>query len=90
MQAVITKYIGPTDTRGARIKVDSWYGSKTYPYDHASNEAHDEAFNTWLEEVNAKMKRERPDNQLAQDGEWFKKVSRGAHPSGTGYVYIIK
>lgn len=90
MQAVITKYIGPTNTRGARIKIDSWYGSKTYPYDYNSNEAHDVAFGEWLEDINAKMRLEHPDSQLAQEGQWFKKVSRGAHPSGTGYVFIIK
>lgn len=90
MQAVITKYIGPTERRGARIKIESCYGSKFYPFDYLSSEAHDTAFNQWLEEVNAEMKLEHPDNQLAQDGEWFQKVARGAHPSGYGYVYIIK
>ena len=90
MQAVITKYIGQTANRGARIKIDSGYGSKTYPYDHASDEAHDAAFYEWLKEVNEKMKLEYPANQQAQEGEWFKKVARGAHPSGTGYVFIIK
>lgn len=37
MQAIMTKYIGPTNTRGARIKATtgSGHASVTVPYDHA-------------------------------------------------------
>lgn len=34
-QAITTKYLGPTDTRGARIKATCDAGSLTVPYDHA-------------------------------------------------------
>ena len=37
MQAIETKYLGPTNHRGARIKVSAQCGSMTVPYDYASN-----------------------------------------------------
>lgn len=38
MQAIETRYLGPTNTRGARIKATSASGiSRTVPYDHAEN-----------------------------------------------------
>tara|TARA_R110000868_G_scaffold120105_1_gene318906 strand:- start:1006 stop:1251 length:246 start_codon:yes stop_codon:yes gene_type:complete len=42
MQAIITKYISPTNHRGARIKATASAGSVTVPYDHAQD--HDEPF----------------------------------------------
>jgi hypothetical protein len=42
MQAIVTKYIGPTSHRGARIKATASAGSITIPYDHSQN--HDEPF----------------------------------------------
>lgn len=38
MQAIITKYLGATDTRGARIKATAYDGSVTIPYDYALSE----------------------------------------------------
>lgn len=35
MQAIITKYLGPTDTRGSRIKATAAAGSVTLSYDCA-------------------------------------------------------
>lgn len=35
MQAIITKYLGPTNSRGSRIKATAWVGSVTVSYDHA-------------------------------------------------------
>ena len=34
-QAIITKFLGPTNTKGSRIKATSWRGSVTLPCDHA-------------------------------------------------------
>jgi len=40
MQAIVTKYLGPTDYRGSRIKATADAGTITVPYDYAlSNEA---------------------------------------------------
>lgn len=37
MQAIITKHIGPTNTRGDRIKATASSGSVTVPYGRATN-----------------------------------------------------
>lgn len=35
MQAITTKYLGPTNFRGGRIKAQAWAGSITVSWDHA-------------------------------------------------------
>lgn len=40
MQAIRTKYIGPTDTKGARIKATAQAGSVTIPYPHEMSGMH--------------------------------------------------
>lgn len=37
MQAIVTKYLGPTNSRGARVKAICDAGSLTIPWDHALN-----------------------------------------------------
>ena len=34
-QAILVKYLGPTNTRGARFKAEAWFGTLTVPYDYA-------------------------------------------------------
>ena len=44
MKAIMTKYLGPTDRRGARIKAsDLDRNSVTVSYDHASHDPHRDA-----------------------------------------------
>ena len=47
MQAIRTKYCGPTDTRGSRIVATAEGGPKPHrvsvPYDHESDDPHREA-----------------------------------------------
>jgi hypothetical protein len=33
-QAIITKFLGPTNTRPSRIKATGWRGNVTVPYNH--------------------------------------------------------
>ena len=42
MQAIQTRYLGPTNTRGSRIKATAYAGSITVDYDHSlrTEEAH--------------------------------------------------
>jgi len=42
-QAISTKYLGPTDHRGSRIKATCEAGSLTLPYDYALNTANNHA-----------------------------------------------
>lgn len=86
MQTVITKYLAPTNTRGSRIKVISWQGSKTYSYDYAANEPHTAAFNQWLSEKNEQMRKEHG----YETDDFFKLIARGDLPDNTGCAFIIK
>ena len=36
-QAIVTKYLGPTNTRGSRVKATAYGGSITVSWDHAMN-----------------------------------------------------
>lgn len=85
MQTVTTKYLPATNTRGARIKVSSWLGNKTFSYDYAANCAHEAAFNEWLDGTNKAMHLRHGDNH---DG--FKLVAKGSLPDGKGYGFIVK
>jgi hypothetical protein len=38
MQAIVTKYLGPTNTRGSRIKAAASSGSVTVPFDYEGDE----------------------------------------------------
>lgn len=37
MQAIQTKFLGPTNTRGSRIKATCWLTSITVSWDHGAN-----------------------------------------------------
>lgn len=37
MQTIQTKYLGPTNTRGSRIKATCWLTSFTIPWDYSAN-----------------------------------------------------
>ncbi len=73
MQAIETKYLGPTNFRGARIKASAQAGSVTVPYDHALNVEgnHDAACKA-----------------LVRKWGWFGSWIRGALPSSRGNVYV--
>lgn len=92
MQAITTKYLGPTETLGSRIKVTSWLCSITVSYNHEleSPDAHRAAFMHLLHQLNDHAKGSRPDNQQAQEGDWFKLVAVGSNPDGKGYTFIVK
>lgn len=89
-QAIVTKYFGATNSKGARIQVKSWLGTKYYSYDYSSNQPHTEAFKQWLEETNKSMV-EKYGTECPYDG-YFKLVSGEAAcmPDDTGYVFIIE
>jgi len=73
MQAIETKYLPPTNFRGARIKASAQAGSVTIPWDHALNVEgnHDAACEA-----------------LVRKWGWFGSWVRGALPSSRGNVYV--
>lgn len=76
-QAIVTKYIGPTDHRGARVKATADAGSVTVPWDHAldSEENHTAAALA-----------------LATKYDWLTSgwtFHAGGMPGGNGNVYVL-
>lgn len=73
-QALVTKYFGPTNTRGSRIKVQASAGIKFYPWDYALGIEgnHTEAARKFAE-------------HLGWDGSWV----GGGLPEGNGNVYVL-
>ena len=53
MQAIVTKYIPPTDTKGPRIKATAMAGSVIIRYDHELS--HDEPFRKAAQALCAKF-----------------------------------
>ena len=73
-QAIETKYLGPTNTKGARIKASAEAGHVTVPFDYGpgtDNGAHDLAMIALVA-------------KLGWCGVW----ARGGKADGTGNVYV--
>lgn len=73
MQAIETKYLGPTNTRGSRIIVCAQVGRISVPWDYALSvdENHDAAARAF-----------------AAKWGWFGTWIRGARADGKGNVYV--
>lgn len=90
MQTITTKFLCPTNSRGARIKVTSAWGSKTYSFDHSADEPHKAAFDEYLAMSNKEMAEKHPDCQEAVELQWFKLVAWAGLPDQRGCAFIIK
>jgi len=72
-QAIETRYLGPTNYRGGRIKATAWAGSVTVPYDHALNT-----------DGNHKAA---ADALIAKMG-WTGTFAQGGNVKGDGYCFV--
>jgi hypothetical protein len=88
MQAITTKYFGPTNARGSRIKATAERGSITVPYDHSlTNQANHVAAAQALVDLFIKQ-------DLAQRSEppqfnpWLARRSVGMLPGGS-YAHVL-
>ena len=72
-QAILTKYLGPTSSRGARVRAKAWGGSVILPYDYAltAEGNHDAAALALVTKLNWR-------------GAWVV----GGLPDQTGNVYV--
>jgi hypothetical protein len=73
LQAITTKHIGPSNTRGARVKATAAAGSVTVAWDHALDERqnHTAAAHT-----------------LANKMQWEGLYVGGGLPDCSGYVFV--
>ena len=72
-QAIVTKYIGPTDTKGSRIKAIASAGSVTIEIDHALNIAENHAAAA---------------ESLANKYKWRGIWHMGGLPNDSGYCFV--
>lgn len=83
MQAIVTKYLPATNTRGSRIKATGWAASVTVNYDHrlGSIDNHQAAAQALCDKLNSAP-------HAIEDGAW-KIEADGEMPDGRGYAFII-
>ena len=72
-QAIVTKYIGPSNVRGSRIKASAAAGSVTLHYDSSLN----------TEDNHAKAAK-----ALADKYEWSGAWYQGGMPDDSGYCFV--
>jgi hypothetical protein len=72
-QAIETRYMRPTNTRGGRIKAAAWGGSVTIHYPHECNmeDAHKLAAQTLLDKMG-----------------WTGDFAQGGNAKGDGYLFV--
>lgn len=72
-QAMTTKYFGPTNHRGARIRVKAQVGTAFFPWDYA---------------LNSTQNHTKAMRLFAQKQAWNADFHVGSLPCGTGYVGV--
>lgn len=76
MQAIITKFLGPTNTKGSRIKATSWDGSVTVTYNYALD-----SLNNHRAAADAVC--------YSLGGDW-RIVASASMPDGRGYAFTAE
>ena len=74
MKAIWTKYLGPTNVRGSRVKASAEGVSVTVPY---------------ASELNAERAHDEAALALVRKMGWPGTLVRGGRPDMRGYVYVI-
>jgi len=72
-QAIVTKYLPPTNLKGSRIKATAAAGSLTLPWDHALNSEENHA---------------RAAEALANRFKWRSQWFMGGLPDDAGYCFV--
>ena len=85
MQTITTSYAGPTNTKGSRVMVKSWFKNKAFVWDHALNsEANHKAAAQQLVDI---LNSDRVKKGYS-DYQWSI-IASGSMPDGKGNAYII-
>jgi hypothetical protein len=72
-QAIETKYIKATNSKGGRIKATAWAGSVTLPYDHA---------------LDTETNHRKAAFALLLKLRWSGKYAQGGNVKGDGYYFV--
>ena len=73
-QAIITKYLGPTDTKGGRIKASCYSGSVTIDYPH---------------HLSGDAKHLAAAEALCKKLDWTGTLIGGSLPDESGYAFVF-
>lgn len=73
-QAIVTKYHGPSNSRGSRVTAKAQAGSVTVSWDHA---------------LNSDANHAKAAEALAEKYGWSGTLAGGALPSGDGYCFVF-
>ena len=88
MQAIITKYLGPTNFRGSRVKASAQAGSVTIPWDDAKDSA-----NNHIAAALALIRKygwnDPNRSHMRSPHQWAGRMAMGATPDGKGYCFVI-
>jgi hypothetical protein len=78
-QAITTRFLGPTNHRGSRVKARCQAGSLFWSWDHAHDpeQNHDDAANALARKL----------GWIGPDSDWF--LVGGGLPDGTGNAYVL-
>lgn len=74
VQGIVTKYMGPTNTRGSRIKARAWAGSVTVPY---------------VSGLSIEQNHRDAAEALARKYEWTGQMAQGGSPDERGYLFVF-
>ena len=85
MQAIQTKYIGPTNTRGSRVKATCWLTSITVSWDHSASveENHTAAIEALVCKLNN-------DRIVKEHSQLWQVAATGESVDGKGKTAIIE
>lgn len=86
-QAIETRYLGPTNTKGGRIKASCWGGSATisYPHEMNSDEAHRAAAQALIDKMITLANRHGGSRSIWSEGTWV----QGGNAKGNGYIFTV-
>ena len=87
MQAIQTKFLGPTNTRGSRIQAWCDRGSVTISADHGSSDTHGDAVKALVAKFIAEDVKKH--GTPAADNPWARPMSRGGLPGNGGQVFTF-
>lgn len=90
MQAIVTKYLGPTNSRGSRIKATCEAGSLSVPYDYGLSDygRHKQACDALRLKLAKSIAKRHPGEDYRKSS-WLKPMVGGGLPGGSGYAFVF-
>lgn len=87
-QAIETKYLRPTNTKGGRIKAECWGGSVTisYPHELDTADAHKAAAQALIDKMAALATKYGGSRSVWNAGRWV----QGGNAKGDGFVFVVE